>query len=67
MSALFERADGFVWRTVQVVPFVWIGGNIGRVGTGPEARPTLSYAIARGRDGAGRRGHQVVGGEGFIC
>jgi hypothetical protein len=31
LSALFGTADGFVWRTVQVVPFVWIGVQNGFV------------------------------------
>ena len=31
LSAFFGNADGFVWRTVQVVPFVWIGVQNGFV------------------------------------
>ena len=31
LSAPAGKADGFVWRTVQVVPFVWIAVHNGFV------------------------------------
>ena len=31
MSALLEETNSFVWRTVQVVLFVWIGARNGFV------------------------------------